>query len=253
MNHNSENTETIGLKPTAAAAGDEVQTERLPPGRQLELQRRRPKSLLLSVIALTILFACALLVIRAHRPSEQAASTPSPGSGAETSAPDNATPAESAANALARRIDQLSADLAEHSRESARRIEENNAATRALADKLETLPATERVAALEDALKQLRDQIAKDLSRVEQSLARSRKPTVPKMAPPTEPALPFEPTSLDLWDGVPYVSLLQDRRVESLHAGQAQAGWTIEDIDYGTGKVRFRNESGQAIDRIIKR
>ena len=80
-----------------------------------------------------------------------------------------------------------------------------------------------------------------------------RKPAAVAKPKPIEPTLPFQTVSLDLWDGVPYVGLLFDGRIESLRVGQARGGWTVDHIDYGAGRVRFRNDAGQTVERTPRK
>ena len=248
MNTAGEHKEEIGPRPHAA--GEEPHTQRLPPGRRLDVKPRRPRALLLFTVALTLLLVSAVIAIRNNKPGENTGSVPlsvdqnTPPTLGETTSPDPAP------LPLEQRMDELGAQLALHSDETSKKFDENAGAIRALDEKLASLATAERVTALEDALKQSRDALTKDIARLEQLLARLRSATTPKVAKPSEATLPFQLVSLDLWDGIPYVGLSHDGRIELVRAGQARGGWTVEHIDYGDGKVRFRNASGQSIERV---
>lgn len=232
---------------------DKVRTERLPPGRRLDMQPRRRRTLLLFTISMTLLLAGALLAIRSNRPHPESDPAALSTSQSAPATPKETTPAEPIANALEDRVDELSAELARFTEVTDKRIEQNAGAVRALEEKLAAFPTAERVAAIEDALAQSRDALTKDVARLEQSLARLRKPAIVAKPKPTEPTLPFQAVSLDLWDNVPYVGLLFDGRIEPLRVGQARGGWTVENIDYRAGKVRFRNDAGQTVERTPRK
>ena len=254
MNDNfSEPKEETGARPHTASAGDEARTQRLPPGRQLDMRPRRPRALLLVTIALTLLLVTAVIAIRGNKPSEDAGSSASPIDQGTSPTAHETAPADPARAALERRMEELGAQLALRSAEAEKKIAENATAIRALEEKLGNLPTMERVAALEDSFNQSRAGLAKDIARLEQSLNRLRIATLPKPVTPSEPTLPFHAVSIDLWDGVSYVGLSQDGRIELLRAGQARSGWTVDDIDNSTGKLRFRNAAGQTIEQTLGR
>lgn len=238
---------------TAFSVGDKPQTERLPPGRRLDMAPRRPRGLLLFTIALTLLLVIAVFVIRNNRPVDILNSvSPSVDDGAPLTSPE-VLPVDPVPGTLEHRIDELGAQLAQYAGEADKKIDDNTGAIQALEDKLASLPTAERVTALEDTLKQSRDELTKDLARIEQSLVRLRRSEATKVTKSAEPTLPFQPVSLDLWDGVPYVGLLHDGRLELARVGQERGGWTVEHIDYSARKVRFRNDSGQVIERATTR
>lgn len=249
MNTAGEHKEEIGLRPHTASAGDEPHTQRLPPGRRLDAKPRRPRALLLFTVALTLLLVSVVIAIRGNKPGEDTGSVPLPVDQNTPRTLGETTSADPARLPLEQRVDELGAQLALHSEETGKKIDENAEAIRALEEKFASLPTAERVTALEDALKQSRDALTKDIARLEQSLARLRSATTLKTAKPSEATLPFQLVSLDLWDGIPYVGLSHDGRIELVRAGQTRGGWTVEHIDYGDGKVRFRNASGQSIER----
>lgn len=249
MNTVDDEKEEIGPRPHTASAGDESHTQRLPPGRRLDAGPRRPRALLLFTVALTLLLVSAVIAIRGNKPVEDTGSAPLPADQSILRAPNETTSADPAPLPLEQRMEELGAQLALHSDEADKKIDENAVAIRALDEKLASLPTAERVTAVEDALKQSRDALTKDIARLEQSLARLRSATTPKAAKHSEATLPFQLVSLDLWDGIPYAALSHDGRIELVRAGQTRGGWTVEHIDYGDGKVRFRNASGQSIER----
>jgi len=249
MNTAGEHKEEIGPRPHTASAGDEPHTQRLPPGRRLDAKPHRPRALLLFTIALTLLLVSAVIAIRSNKPGEDTGSGLLPIDQSSLRSPNETNSADPTPLPLEQRIEELGAQLALHTDEAGKKIDENAGAIRALEEKLASLPTLERVIALEDSLKQSRDAFTKDITRLEQSIARVRSATMPKAAKPSEPTLPFQAVSLDLWDGVPYVGLSHDGRIELVRAGQARGGWTVEHIDYGDGKVRLRNASGQTIER----
>lgn len=249
MNTLGEHKEEIGPRPHTASAGDEPHTQRLPPGRRLDAKPRRPRAFLLFTVALTLLLASAVIAIRGNRTGEDTGSVPLPIDQNPPQALNDSASANPALIPLEQRVDELGAQLALHSDETGKKIDENAGAIRTLEEKFASLPTAERVTALEDALKQSRDAFTKDIARLEQSLARLRSATTPKAAKPSEATLPFQLVSLDLWDGIPYVGLSHDGRIELVRAGQMRGGWTVEHIDYGDGKVRFRNASGQSVER----
>jgi hypothetical protein len=249
MNTLGEHKEEIDSRLHAASAGDEPHTQRLPPGRRLEAKPRRPKALLLFTVALTLLLVSAVIAIRGNKPGKDTGSAPLPVDQSTTRTPNEAASTDPVSVAIEQHVAELGAQLALQSDEVGKKIDENAEAIRSLGEKLASLPTPERVAALEDALKQSRDAFVKDIARLEQSLARLRSATTPKVVKPYEAILPFQLVSLDLWDGIPYVGLSQDGRIELVRAGQTRGGWTVEHIDYGNGKVRFRNASGQSIER----
>lgn len=254
MNDNfGEPKEETGARPHTASAGDEPHTQRLPPGRQIDMRPRRTKALLLFTIALTFLLVSAVIAIRGNKPNEDVGSLASPIDQGTPQTTHETAPADPARIALERRMEELGAQLALRGDEAEKKIAENAAAIRALEEKLGNLSTRERVAAIEDSFKQSRDGLAKDIAHLEQSLNRLRVATLPKPVTPSEPTLPFHAVSIDLWDGVPYVGLSQDGRIELLRAGQARSGWTVEYIANDTGKVRFRNATGQAIEQTLGR
>lgn len=248
MNTDGEHKENIGPRPHAA--GEEPHTQRLPPGRRLDVKPRRPRALLLFTVALTLLLVSAVVAIRGNKPGEDTGSAPLPVDQDTAQTLGETTLADPASLPIEQRLEELGAQLVLHNDEAGKKIDENAGAIRTLEEKLASLPTAERVTALEDAVKQSRDALAKDIARLEQSLARLRITTTPKAAAkPSEATLPFQLVSLDLWDGIPYVGLSYDGRIELVRAGQTRGGWTVEHIDYGDGKVRFRNASGQSIER----
>lgn len=249
MNTDGEHKEEMGPRPHTASAGEEPHTQRLPPSRRLDAKPRRPRALLLFTVALTLLLVSAVIAIRGNRSGEDTGSELLPVDQSTLRSPNETNSADPVPLPLEQRIEQLGTQLVLHSDEAEKKIDENAGAIRALEEKLASLPTLERVTALEDALKQSRDAVTKDIARLEQSVARLRSATTPKVAKPSEPTLPFQAVSLDLWDGVPYVGLSHDGRIELVRAGQARGGWTVEQINYGDGKVRFRNASGQTIER----
>jgi hypothetical protein len=232
---------------------DKVRTERLPPGRRFDMQPRRPRTLLLFTIAMTLLLAGALLAIRSNRSHLDSGSAAQPIAQSTPARAKDTAPAEPIATALKHRVDELSTQLARYAEETDKKIDRNADTVRSLEDKLATFPTVERVAAIEDSLAQSRDALTKDVARLEQSLARLRKPAIVAKPKPIEPTLPFQAVSLDLWDGVPYVGLLFDGRIEPLRVGQARGGWTVEHIDYRAGRVRFRNDTGQTVERTPRK
>jgi hypothetical protein len=251
MNTRDERREEIGSELSTDSTADGSRTERLPSGRRLDMRPRRPKTLLLFTISMTLLLIGALLVIRSNRLHSDSDTAAPPVDKSEPATITKDVPPEPLADALERRIDEVAAQLARFIETTDRKIEQNATAVGALEDKLATLPTAERVAAIEDTLNQSQDTLTKDLARLEQSLARMRRPAT--VAKPIEPTLPFRAVSLDLWEGVPYAGLLFDGRIESLRVGQARGGWAVDHIDYGAGKVQFRNGAGQTIERTPRK
>lgn len=249
MNPVGEHKEEIGPRPHTASTGDEPHTQRLPPGRRLDVKPRRPRALLFFTVALTLILVSAIIAIRGNKPGDDTGPAPLPVGQNTPRTLNETTSADPAPLPLEQRMEELGAQLALHSDEAGKKIDENAEAIRTLEERLASLPTLERVTALEEAIKQSRDALTKDVARLEQSVARLRSATTPKAAKPSGPTLPFQAVSLDLWDGIPYVGLSHDGRIELVRAGQARGGWTVEHIDYGDGKVRFRNASGQTIER----
>lgn len=253
MNASDERGEDTGSGLGADSTADKPRTERLPPGRRLDMRPHRPRTLLLFTIAMTVLVAGALLAIRSNRPHPASDSAALPvGQGASAS-PTKTAPEDPVTAALERQVDELSARFAQYVEATGKRIDDSTSAVQALESNLATLPTVERLAAIEDALSQSHDKLTKDIARLAQSLARMRRPAAVAKPKPIEPTLPFQAVSLDLWDGVPYVGLLFDGQIELLDVGQAYDGWTVEHIDYGAGSVRFRNDAGQTVERRLRK
>ena len=254
MNNNfGEPKEEIGARSDTASAGDESHTQRLPPGRQLDMRPRRTRALLLFTIALTLLLVSAVIAIRGNKPSDDAGPSVFPIDQSTPQATNETAPADPARVALERRVEEFTAQLALRSDEAEKKIAENAGAIRAIEEKLGSLPTMERVAVIEDSFKQSREGLAKNITRLEQSLNRLRVATLPKPVTPSAPTPPFHAVSIDLWDGVPYVGLSQDGRIELVRTGQVRGGWTVDDIDSGAGKVRFRNAAGQTVEQTLGR
>lgn len=253
MNILDEHQKEAGSKLHTTSIGGEAHTERLPPGRRLDARPRRSKVSLWFTIALILLLISAAIVIRGHKAREESVSPSLPVDPIAPQASDGIASADPAPPAFERRVEELSAQLALYSDDAAKKIDENARAIRLLEEKLALLPTIEHLGALEDSFKQSRDTLTKDIARLDQSLTRLRSATAPKRTKPSEPALPFQVISLDLWDDAPYVGLSHDGRIELVGIGQVRGGWTVEHIDYGNGRVRFRNETGQTIERVATR
>lgn len=244
MSTTDEQQEQAGTIPDPTSVQDGTRTQRLPPGRRLDLRRRRPRALQFFTIGLTLLLIGAVIVIRSNRPDQ--------GSNLEEQPVDQSpqvTSADTTVTVLERRVDELAAQLASQAEQTTTQIDGNTAAMHALEARISSLPTRDRVSALE----QSRDELVTHVARLERSLARLRRPRVQKTAKPSEPTLPFQAVSFDLWDGVPYVGVSHDGRIELLRVGQKRGGWTVERIDYGSAKVRFRNETGHRIERALAR
>lgn len=252
MNTLDEHQKEAGSKPHTTSIGGEAHTERLPPGRRLDARPRRSRVSLWLTIALILLLASAAIVIRGNKAGEDSVSPSLPINPIAPQASDGIASVDPAPAALERRVEEIGAQLALYN-DDAKKIDENTRAVRLLEEKLAQLPTMEHLGVLEDSLKRSRDTFTKDIARLEQSFTRLRSATAPKPSKPSEPALPFQVISLDLWDDAPYVGLSHDGRIELVGVGQARGGWTVEHIDYGNGRVRFRNETGQTIERVATR
>lgn len=253
MNTLDEHQKEAGSKPHTTSIGGEAHTERLPPGRRLDARPRRSRVLLWFTIVLILLLISAAIVIRGHKASEDSVSPSLPINPIAPQASDGIASVDPAPAELERRVEDLGAQLALHNDDDAKKIDENTRAVRLLEEKLAQLPTMQHLGVLEDLLKQSRDTFTKDIARLDQSFTRLRSATAPKRTKPSEPALPFQVISLDLWDDAPYVGLSHDGRIELVGIGQVRGGWTVEHIDYGNGRVRFRNETGQTIERVATR
>ena len=232
------------------SGGDD--TSELHPGRQPGTKRRTPRSLLLFTIALTVVLIGGMIAILNNKPGGD------PGSvllvnevtGAETG---ETTGADPTTTALARRIEELGAQLALHNDEASRRIDEQGERLRTLEKKLAGLAPSERLDAMEVSAKQARDKLAKRLSDFERSVNRLNAPAKRRTSKISAPTLPFKLVSVDLWDDVPYAALSQDDRVELIRAGRVRGGWTVEHIDHRSGKVLFRDSHGHTIEQTAGR
>lgn len=245
-NHTDDQTATRRL----GSGGDE--TSELHPGRQPGTKRRTPRSLLLFTIALTVVLIGGMIAILNSNPGGDPGSVPlvNEVTGTETG---ETTSADPTTTALAHRIEELGAQLALHIEEASRRIDEQGERLRALEEKLAGHAPSERVDAMEASAKQARDELAKRITDIERSVKRLRAPAKRRMSKTSTPTLPFKLVSVDLWDGVPYAGLSQDERVELVRAGQVRGGWTVEHIDYRSGKVVFRDSHGHTIEQTAGR
>lgn len=253
MNTLDEHQKETGSKPHTAPIVGETHTERLPPGHRPDARPRRSRVSLWFTIALILLLISAAIVIRGRKAGEDSVSPSLPVDPIAPQASDGIASVNLAPATLEQRVEELAAQLALHSDAAAKKIDENTRAIHLLEEKLAQLPTIEQLGVLEDSFKQSRDTFTKGIARLDQSLTRLHSATAPKPTKPSEPALPFQVISLDLWDDAPYVGLSHDGRIELVGVGQARGGWTVEHIDYGNGRVRFRNEAGQMIERVAAR
>jgi len=232
------------------SGGDEA--PELHPSRRPGTKRRTPRSLLLFTIALTVVLIGGMIAVLNSKPGGEPDST-SPVHGVTGAETGETTGADPTTTALARRVEELAAQLALHNEEANRRIDEQGERLRALEEKLAGLAPSERVDALEASAKQARDELAKRITDIERSVKRLRAPAKRRTSKTSTPTLPFKLVSVDLWDGVPYAALSQDERVELVRAGQFRSGWTVEHIDYRSGKVVFRDSHGHTIEQTAGR
>lgn len=228
------------------------ETPELHPGHRPGTKRRTPRSLLLFTIALTVVLIGGMIVVLNSKPGGDPGPVPPVNevTGAETGETTSADPTTAA---FARRVEELGAQLALHNEEANRRIDEQGERLRALEEKLAGLAPIERVDDMEASAKQACDALAKRMTDLERSVKRLRAPAKRRTSKTSTPTLPFKLVSVDLWDGVPYAALSQDERVELVQAGQVRGGWTIEHIDYRSGKVVFRDSHGHTIEQTAGR
>lgn len=228
------------------------ETPELHPGRRPGTKQRTPRSLLIFTIALTVILIGGMItILNSKAGGESGAMLPvNEVTGAETG---ETTSADPTTTALARRIDELGGQFALQNDEANRRIDEQGERLSALEEKIEGLAVSERVDAMEASAKQARDTLAKRITDLERSVKRLRTSAKRRTSKTSTPTPPFKLVSVDLWDGVPYAALSQDERVELVRAGQVRGGWTIEHIDYRSGKVVVRDSHGHTIEQTAGR
>jgi hypothetical protein len=238
-------------RPRVTPAGDEAPDP--PSGSRPNMLRRPPKTFLLLAFALTALLIGGVVAILNDRPGADSGSPPLPIAEPTPATADETGSMDQRIAALERRLEEVGTELALQSNETAKRIDANAETLRTLQEQVNALPAEERLAALEGSFAKTRDGFAKRMSGLELSLKKLRAPAKPTAPEAARLALPFDLVSVDVWDGVPYVALSHDGRIELVRAGQSRTGWTVQLIDSSRGLVLFRNRQGRALERAVPR
>ncbi|MDZ7840854.1 MAG: hypothetical protein U5R46_08560 [Gammaproteobacteria bacterium] len=222
--------------------------------RTTAMMSRPPKALWLIVAVLVaVLIGGTLTFLQGDEPDAEPDTAESPASKPVPRIEAFASKFETQIRDLEQRIQELVQQWALHEEQAGQQIAENAQALDALQETVAALPTSEQLARLEGSIKTNREALAKEITRIEADLKSLQAAERGKQAKPAPPSLPFKVVSIDLWDGVPYVGLVHDERIELLRAGQSRAGWTVQQIDTDAGQVTLRSAEGRTLVRSIRR
>jgi len=223
-------------------------------GRTTAMASRSPKALwLIAVVLVAVLVGGALTLLQGDEPDTEADTAEPPASKPIPRVEAIASKFETQIRDLEQRVEALGRQWALHKEQAGQQIAANAEALDALQETVAALPASEQVTGLEASIKANREALAKEITRIEEDLKSLQAAARAKQAKPAPPSLPFKVVSIDIWDGVPYVGLVHDERIELLRAGQSRAGWTVQEIDTDAGQVTVRSAEGRTVVRSIRR
>lgn len=218
------------------------------------ITRRLPKAFWLIAVVLMIALVIGALTFFQDDEPENESSAAEPSAREPVSRIDTiASTIKTRIGDLERRVEELGTQWALHEEQAGEQIAANAKAVNALQDTVAALPPSDRLAALEKSVDANRNTLSQEIARIEQALQPLQAAVRAEQTEPEQPALPFEVVSVDLWDGVAYVSLAYDDGIALVRAGQSRAGWTVRSIDLESGQVMFRNAQGQTIEHSVRR